>query len=245
MTGRKYTFCKGSRQNAKLSKIDRFLVCKKFVDLSSDACCTTLPRYLSNHSPIILATNPMDFGPIQFCFLIHGWTKKGLEEVTKDANDRFVPSESALVQLVQKLKIFKEKVKLWVKDTIFKESEVKQSLISNLFHMEEIIEEMELNEEEAWVYYECKSGLMELEAHISRDLRKKSRSKWASFGDDNSKYFHGIIRKEIRSGLHGMEVNGVWCDNPKITKKEALKFFASRFKEEKKIRPQLKCYNIK
>ncbi|XP_022023673.1 uncharacterized protein LOC110923927 [Helianthus annuus] len=76
MKGRRYTYAK--KKGAKMSKIDRFLICTNFMENWSDACLTALPRFLSDHSPLVLATNPLDFGSIPFRFFNSWLTVQGL-----------------------------------------------------------------------------------------------------------------------------------------------------------------------
>ncbi|KAK1420583.1 hypothetical protein QVD17_22294 [Tagetes erecta] len=103
-----------------------------------------------------------------------------------------------------------------------------------------IMEVRLLSEEEEWALGECKNGLSELDAHHMKDLWQKSRSKWASYGDDNTKYFHGIINvKNSRDRIHGVDVNGQWIQNPRINKREVRKVFKQRFTEDCSDRPPL------
>ncbi|XP_076905320.1 uncharacterized protein LOC143561049 [Bidens hawaiensis] len=62
MKGGKYMFSVGN----KLSKIDRFLVCPGVMNLWPEACLRVLPRFLSNHRPLILIMKESNFGPRPF-----------------------------------------------------------------------------------------------------------------------------------------------------------------------------------
>nr|GFA06011.1 RNA-directed DNA polymerase, eukaryota [Tanacetum cinerariifolium] len=55
----------------------------------------------------------------------------------------------------------------------------------------------------------------------SRDAAQKSKIKWAIEGDENSKFFHGIINKK-RSylSIRGVFVDGIWCTDPVKNKRE-------------------------
>ena len=51
-------------------------------------------------------------------------------------------------------------------------------------------------------------------------------------GDENSKYFHGILNKKISQlVIRGILVDGEWLDDPSKVKSEFLKHFANRFSE--------------
>lgn len=60
MGGQRFTFFK--TQGAKLSKLDWFLVCSRFLSLYPFASCFVMDRDLYNHSPIILRAWCDDFG---------------------------------------------------------------------------------------------------------------------------------------------------------------------------------------
>lgn len=61
MGGQRVTFFK--MHGAKSSKLDRFLVCNRFLTMFPLASCMELDRDLSDHSPVILRARCNDFGP--------------------------------------------------------------------------------------------------------------------------------------------------------------------------------------
>ncbi|KAK1418693.1 hypothetical protein QVD17_27839 [Tagetes erecta] len=217
--GRKFTYA--SKNGRKLSRIDRILTCSDFINQWSDACYTALPRYISDHAPLILTTIPQDFGPIPFRVFNSWMSKPDFESLIIKANDEFSFNGPIELAFQEKLKFFKTKIKAWVKDMKLKDEEQKDIFLKEMDELDKIMEVRLLSEEEEWALGECKNGLSELEAHHMKDLWQKSRSKWASYGDENTKYFHGIINvKNSRNRIHGVDVNGQWIQNPRIIKRE-------------------------
>nr|GFB20964.1 RNA-directed DNA polymerase, eukaryota [Tanacetum cinerariifolium] len=54
-------------------------------------------------------------------------------------------------------------------------------------------------------------------------------------GDENSKFFHGIInRKRANLSIKGVMVNGEWVDEPSRVKEEFCTYFSSRFQDPEK-----------
>ncbi|GKE21864.1 hypothetical protein Tco_1433376, partial [Tanacetum coccineum] len=64
----------------------------------------------------------------------------------------------------------------------------------------------------------------------SLDLAQKAKVRWAIEGDENSKYFHGIInKKRSQLAIHGVLIDGDWIDEPCKVKNEFLMHFANQF----------------
>nr|GEW30083.1 RNA-directed DNA polymerase, eukaryota [Tanacetum cinerariifolium] len=63
-----------------------------------------------------------------------------------------------------------------------------------------------------------------------RESIQKAKFKWAIEGDENSKFFHGMInRKRANLAVKGVMIEGEWVDDPSKVKDEFRDYFASRF----------------
>ncbi|GJU41859.1 RNA-directed DNA polymerase, eukaryota [Tanacetum coccineum] len=64
----------------------------------------------------------------------------------------------------------------------------------------------------------------------SMDLAQKAKINWAIEGDENSKYFHGIINKKRgHNAIRGVLIDGDWVNDPMRVKQEFYNHFASVF----------------
>ncbi|GJR31850.1 RNA-directed DNA polymerase, eukaryota [Tanacetum coccineum] len=96
----------------------------------------------------------------------------------------------------------------------------------------------------SWINFpDNASNLMELREEIvnqlqnvqntsTRDFIQKAKIQWAVEGDENSKFFHGIVnRKRASLAVKGVMINGEWVDEPNRVKEEFRNHFASRFND--------------
>ncbi|GKF55086.1 hypothetical protein Tco_0165426, partial [Tanacetum coccineum] len=69
---------------------------------------------------------------------------------------------------------------------------------------------------------------------------QKAKVRWAIEGDENSKFFHGIInRKRANLSVKGIMVDGEWVDEPSRVKDEFRIHFATRFQDPGNSRGRL------
>ncbi|GJR49569.1 RNA-directed DNA polymerase, eukaryota [Tanacetum coccineum] len=70
------------------------------------------------------------------------------------------------------------------------------------------------------------------------ETTQKAKIKWAIEGDENSKYYHGVLnKKRTQIAIRGVMVEGKWVDTPDKVKKEFLLHFKNRFQKPKNVRP--------
>ncbi|GJU96580.1 hypothetical protein Tco_1321336 [Tanacetum coccineum] len=61
----------------------------------------------------------------------------------------------------------------------------------------------------------------DIKSTVVRDQMQKAKIQWAVEGDENSKFFHGIVnRKRVHLSVKGVMVDGEWVDEPNRVKDE-------------------------
>ncbi|GJR81334.1 RNA-directed DNA polymerase, eukaryota [Tanacetum coccineum] len=82
--------------------------------------------------------------------------------------------------------------------------------------------------------------LQEMEKLQSMEAAQKAKIKWAIEGDENSKYYHGILnKKRSQLTIRGILVEGSWIDSPNIVKNEFLSHFKKRFDKPQRRRTHI------
>ncbi|XP_076938943.1 uncharacterized protein LOC143607350 [Bidens hawaiensis] len=185
MKGGKFTFSIGN----KCSKLDRVLVCPDFLNRWPEACLKVLPKFLSDHRPIVLYTKFANFGPKLFRFFNSWLKRKGIDEVVKKAWHQFQMDGPPDLKLILKLKCVRDEIRKWWEEVKTKEMEEFSILKDEFEKLENMAEQRDLNEEENWVRLECVKGIKDMEFRKSLDLKQKSRIRWASMGDENTSFF--------------------------------------------------------
>ncbi|GJX67804.1 hypothetical protein Tco_0303531 [Tanacetum coccineum] len=86
---------------------------------------------------------------------------------------------------------------------------------------------------EAWI--KARKSWLDKENQLKGMLRQKARIKWDIEGDENSKFFHSVIkRRNNKSNIRGLMVNGLWCEDPYLIKAEVVKHYKTLWLEEAK-----------
>ncbi|KAJ0468992.1 putative RNA-directed DNA polymerase [Helianthus annuus] len=146
---------------------------------------------------------------------------------------------------MNKMRRLKSKIIEWKKTWSAMEVEEVENLKAEVRDLDEIIEDRDLSEAEAWVFEEAKNRIRELEDMYKKDIKQKARVRWAREGDENNSFFHGCINmRRVSNNIPGLNVDGKWIFKPSEVKKEIHSFFKRRFMEEMVDRPMLECHGI-
>lgn len=221
-----------------MSKLDRFLVCPKFVDLVPSATVTALPREISDHCPILLSSSWCDFGAPPFKMFNSWLSREGFEKVFIKAWNDFAGYGTPDLYLNAKLKHIKEALRAWRRTDYSKEEAKLKRLKDEVHKLDMDAENRVLSAEEIETRRVGYKDIIEMEKTVVMDARQKSKIRWAMDGDENSKLFHGFINSNNRKNrINGLMINGNWCTNSALIKVEALRFFQSKFLETCPVRP--------
>ncbi|GJX06752.1 RNA-directed DNA polymerase, eukaryota [Tanacetum coccineum] len=200
-----YTWC--HKLASKMSKLDRFLISEGLQNSCPNISAITLDRYLSDHRLILLRESHFDYGPTPFRFY-HYWFEL-------DGFDNFVEQTWKDAQI----KEYKERSK-----------NQKQCIKDELAGIDLLLDRGEGNSDILNKRINAFKSLQDLDKLDSLEMAQKSKIKWAIEGDENSKYFHGVLNKNRNQlAIRGVLAEGRWIVDPTSVKSEFFSHFACRF----------------
>ncbi|GJY88352.1 RNA-directed DNA polymerase, eukaryota, partial [Tanacetum coccineum] len=158
---------------------------------------------------------------------------EGFDSMVEHAWLSFSHSDSnAMVRFKKKLQDLKSIIRLWVKDKKFHLHNAKNSLQNDLISIDKDLERGNVSDDILLNRMDLNRRLQDIKLLEVKDLVQKSKIKWAIEGDENSKFFHGIInKKRSQLSIRGVFVEGTWCTDPSIVKEAFKNHFEVRFQQ--------------
>ncbi|GJT66456.1 RNA-directed DNA polymerase, eukaryota [Tanacetum coccineum] len=205
MRGKMFTWM--NKAGTKLSKIDCFLISEDILEVHPDIHVTILDKLWSDHNLILLHCNKIDFGQFRFVSFIRGL---------------IVPS------LMMSLKKLGQPQ--WYSHVKISDNSKKKDITASLNSIEALIDSGNATDDDKAQRITKLLELDNLEKLKSMDLFQKGRIKWDVEGDENSKYFQGIINSRRKhQTIQGITIDGVWITDPISIKMDFLDFFKDKF----------------
>nr|GEY04183.1 RNA-directed DNA polymerase, eukaryota [Tanacetum cinerariifolium] len=188
-------------------------------------------RYLSNHRPILLRESVFDYGPIPFCFF-HYWLE--IDDFNNPVNDtwRMAPGDNSngLCNLMMKLRFFKSKIKEWKSGHKCPLKSDLSRLNADLKALDDVIDSTKGSDDSISKRVDLVNSIHNINKTLASVLAQKAKVKWSVEGDENSRFFHGILnKKSCQSNVRGVMADGIWIDKPELVKGEFFKHFSHRF----------------
>lgn len=236
MGSRKFTWI--DQGGLKLSKLDRFLLSRDLLQLWTRLSVVCLERNFSDHCPILLKSVSIDFGPIPFKFFDSWMLEEGFQDLIHSVWKELVITGCPSYCLKEKLKLLKQRIRQWRVEHPGMNRNRSKNLLDELTAWDLRAETSDLTTSEARQMCEVRRKYFQAEKEISQQLKQKSRVKWVVVGDENSAFFHGLVKGRLnRNSIKGLNVNGSWIEEPYKLKDVILNFFKDHFTEKGVDRP--------
>ncbi|GJX77443.1 RNA-directed DNA polymerase, eukaryota [Tanacetum coccineum] len=227
--GCEFTWC--HKSGTKMSKLDRFLISEGLMGYFPSISAITLDRYLSDHRPILLREACFDYGPTPFRLFHYWFDWDGFDTFVRDTWFSINISDyNAMSRFSKKLRYLKEQIKVWVRTKKERDKANKTNLKGLLKDIDRMIDEKQADQELINKRIQTMNSLQDLEKLEAYEVAQKVKIKWSIEGDENSRFFHGMLnKKRNQQAIRGILKDGTWIDDPKAVKDEFLLHFQERF----------------
>ncbi|GJY48504.1 RNA-directed DNA polymerase, eukaryota, reverse transcriptase zinc-binding domain protein [Tanacetum coccineum] len=187
--GRCFTWM--NKTGTKLSKLDHFFISEDVIDLLPDIRIAALDRIWSDHNPIILHVDKIDFGPSPFK-LYNSWLlRDGFDDLIKSEWDSLDSNNSGFpIKCHEKFRILKAKIRQWNNNNKTMERNRKVAALVELSSIKKKIDEGSTSPSDTENRLNLLHELEIIDKFASMDLIQKSQVKWDIEGDENTKFFH-------------------------------------------------------
>ncbi|XP_071689538.1 uncharacterized protein [Rutidosis leptorrhynchoides] len=208
--GKKFTRICDNR--VKFSKLDRFLVSESFHNTWGNISTLALERKLSDHCPIVLRDREIDYGPKPTKIFDEWLDGEESKKWWMKLGNLMLMGIGIIVSIFGQI-----------------DSEIEE-LKSKACEWESYAENRVLNDEDRRNWLEIRKQWLEKDGIKANMVRQKSRVKWIHDGDENTKYFHSFFkRRNSRRNIRGLNLNGVWCEDPIEVKQAAHDYFKTLY----------------
>ncbi|GJY25230.1 RNA-directed DNA polymerase, eukaryota [Tanacetum coccineum] len=224
-----FTWC--HKSGNKMSKLDRFLISEDLMGSCPNITAITLDQYLSDHRHILLREVCYDYGPTPFRMFHYWFEWEGFDKFIVDTwSNTEIFDNNAILKFMKKLRYLNVQTRLWVRDK--KESvNVNKSNLKGMLHdIDLLIDDKKMDQELLNKRVHVMNSIQELEKLEAMELAQKAKINWSIEGDENSKYFHGMLnKKRNQHAIRGILTEGIWIEDPNSVKDEFLSHFQEWF----------------
>ncbi|GKV31782.1 hypothetical protein SLEP1_g40447 [Rubroshorea leprosula] len=244
LVGRKYTWYSSNGQS--MSRLDRFLLSEEWMAKWSNVKQWGMKRSISDHCPILLKNEQVDWGPKPFK-LYDAWLENpGCKEViTKVWKSCEVKGWSGFI-LKEKLKHTKLALKEWSNNMNMEVDRQLKDAEVTIARIDEKGEQNQLSDNDIEMRRKCFIDLWKNLRIKERMWQQKSRMLWLKEGDANTKFFHRSVKgRWRRNEVNSIRINGVQLIEVETIKQETAKYFQDLFAEEQWSRPKLDGISFK
>jgi hypothetical protein len=228
VVGRKFTWFHPNGRT--MSRIDRAFVSDDWIALWGSPSLWVHPRDVSDHCPIVLRYNRVDWGLTPFRFNNYWLHHKDFRPLVEEWWTSFSLSGWMRFILKEKLKGLKSVIRSWHKEVYGAMDTKIRLLVEDIKDLDVKGELVVLSEEEVDSRKRKFSELWHLLKSKDSLIVQRSRARWLKEGDANTRYFHKCLKgRRSSNSIRALQVGGVWVDTPLLIRQATIDFFKQQF----------------
>nr|GEZ49422.1 RNA-directed DNA polymerase, eukaryota [Tanacetum cinerariifolium] len=166
--------------------------------------------------------------------LYHSWFNLHVFEqmVSTAWNSIVFDDTNRMVRFKKKLQMLKKEIYSWVADYKQKQLGHLNDIKSKLSDIDKILDQGGMSDDLLFSRMDLMKQMQDIKNNDVRDQMQKAKIQWAIEGDENSKFFHGIVnKKRVHLSIKCIMVYEEWVDDPSRVKDEFRSHFATRFQD--------------
>ncbi|MQM19124.1 hypothetical protein Taro_052124 [Colocasia esculenta] len=209
------------------ARLDRAMFNSSWQDLYPQTTIRHLPRGVSDHSPLLIAQQPVVKLPSRFVFLDIWASHDTFLHVVSTAWNRDEKKYYSFDTLISRLKAVKQVLRTWNKE-VFGYVQDAIGDVEARVHLAE--QEFDSNPSEA-----NRIDMSAAHAQLRRALIneeklwcQKSRMEWMQNGDRNTAFYQAVVKNNRRRNfIHKLKIHGSdqWCEDQETLKGAASSYF--------------------
>ncbi|GLT40913.1 hypothetical protein SLA2020_150100 [Shorea laevis] len=229
-----------------MSRLDRFLLSENWCLNWGNVKQWGLKRTMSDHCPILLKNQIIDWGPKPFRFFDVWLDLPGLKELVSETWKSTVISGWHGYRFKEKLKDTKRALKEWSKTVVSETDLIIKKCKDSIAAIDLKGETTDLNDEDVQLR---RSNFLELwkQQKVKESMwRQKARITWIKDGDANTRFFHRSVNgRRRRNDIVSLQVGDQHMDQVQEIKEGVADYFENLFTEERWQRPHLDGIDFK
>ncbi|XP_058078824.1 uncharacterized protein LOC131227097 [Magnolia sinica] len=239
LLGSRFTWTNG-RLDPILCRLDRFIISAEWLNLVPTSSQSILPKTTSDHWPLILSTEEVDWGPKPFRFNIAWLHMTGFKSMIADWWHEAQFQGYAGHRLCCKLKFLKDKLKQWSKEEKIHSIQELDSILRDIQKIDTQAESSPMSSHTLANRIQLVQALSDKIYQEEISWKQKARMKWTKEGDRNTSYFHNIASVQDQvNRITCISSDGVWTDDSDTISTSAVSFFQCLLQKENWSRPRL------
>ncbi|KAM3322288.1 hypothetical protein P3S67_003439 [Capsicum chacoense] len=225
-SGSKYTWCNERKeQDIIWMRLDKMVTNEEWDELFMKTSILHLARYSSDHCPLLINISSEEVKPIKYFKFLNFWVDEDdFINIIKEQWQNNIAG-NIFWRIQQKLKRTSKALCEWSKSKngdIFEQVTIMEDQVKVLEdHYSET-----LNHSDRMTLNKAKTELVRYHKMVDSFWRQKTNLKWQLDGNENTKYFHNIVRgRRKHRMISRIKVGNDWMDNEDQIMDIAVQFY--------------------